>query len=125
MGGPSDAAAVDAFRTSLRGGHVSPGHRPCPDPTVPISPAGWITNNDYPQLSLENKERGTTAFRLDIDATGSVIGCTITESSGYRRLDDTACKLMRKRGRFKPATDAGGAAVPGDWSSRFNWWVES
>ena len=100
-----------------------PGVAQAQTKAVPLVPQRWLTNDDYPKESLRNKESGTTGFRLDIDATGRVTGCTVTESSGHLRLDETTCLLMRKRGRFRPATDTSGAKIPSQWSSRFNWWV--
>lgn len=93
---------------------------------VPIAhPERWITYSDYPQESVRLREKGIVGFRLEVDAQGGVTACSITSSSGFSRLDRTACALLMKRARFKPATDANGAAVAGAWSSRFRWWVES
>lgn len=89
---------------------------------VAIDSESWITNYDYPRSSLFAGEKGIVSFRLDVDAAGKVSRCTITESSGYPTLDKHSCALLLKRSRFKPATDASGAKVPGEWASRFHWW---
>ena len=87
-------------------------------------PERWVTNDDYPMESLRHRERGIVSFRLAIDVKGRVSDCTVTVSSGYWRLDQTVCYFLKKRARFVPATDASGTAVPGEWSSRFSWWVD-
>lgn len=85
------------------------------------SPQAWITNDDYPANALRAEQQGTVKFRLDVDATGRVTECTITESSGSDSLDSTACSLLKRRARFTPARDAKGNGVPSSFSSRFRW----
>ena len=88
---------------------------------VPIQPQRWITNADYPAEALRTLQRGVVWFRLDVDAQGKVVRCTITQSSNSPLLDKTTCGAMRRSARFQPATDASGAKVAGSWSSRFSW----
>ena len=94
-------------------------------PPVPRAPASWITSQDYPAAALRARERGVVGFRLYVDATGKVTDCTITQSASAPLLDETTCALLRRRGRFFPASDAQGRAVPGTWESRFEWQIPS
>jgi protein TonB len=80
-----------------------------------------VTNTDYPLSALRGGERGTTIFRLTVEADGSVSECVVVMSSGTRLLDDTTCLLMRKRAKFKPALDIAGKPVRDLWISRFSW----
>lgn len=85
------------------------------------SPQSWITNKDYPPSSRRAQHQGMVGFRLDVAADGSVVECTITQSSGHVMLDKGTCDLLLKRARFKPARDRNGNAIPATWSSRFLW----
>ena len=84
-------------------------------------PQSWVTNDDYPASALRAGEQGTTGFRLEIDPTGRVTRCTVTQSSGSTVLDSATCSLITRRARFTPARDEKGNAVGAQWSSRFRW----
>ncbi len=85
------------------------------------NPQPWVTDDDYPAISLGRREFGTVKFRLDLDARGDVKGCHVTGSSGYADLDVMTCKLLRKRARFMPAQDSAGRHVPYAYDGSFNW----
>lgn len=111
----------------------APPAPPAPPPAPPAPPAvakkltprgqpqSWVTNDDYPANALRAEQQGTTAFRLDVDASGRVTNCTVTGSSGSSALDTTACSLLKRRARFNPAEDSSGNKIPAAWSSRFRW----
>ena len=84
-------------------------------------PGGWIKIGDYPAEALTNRQAGTVAFKLDIDAMGNVAGCRIVDSSGSSALDTMTCALLFIRARFTPARDSVGTAVAGGFSSRITW----
>jgi periplasmic protein TonB len=88
------------------------------------SPGSWVTNDDYPSESQRAGEEGVTGFRLDVDATGRVVSCTITSSSGSSRLDTQACNLLKRRARFDPAEDASGNKIPAPYVNRFRWQIQ-
>ncbi|MBV8688290.1 MAG: TonB family protein [Alphaproteobacteria bacterium] len=100
---------------------ASPAAARRPSPVRPQSPQNWVRNDDYPGPSILAREEGTTAFLLSVDATGRVTGCAVTGSSGFARLDQTTCRLMMERARFKPARDSAGNPVAATWESRFSW----
>jgi protein TonB len=58
-------------------------------------------------------------FRVRTD--GRVDRCTVVRSSGYALLDDLTCRLVTARYRFRPATDASGAAVESSLQTSFTW----
>lgn len=95
--------------------------------TLPIAakpandPSGWIKITDYPADALTNRQAGTVAFKLDIDAGGNVSACKIVGSSGSAPLDTMTCALLFIRARFTPARDVTGTAVAGSFSSRITW----
>lgn len=89
---------------------------------MPIgNPGYWIGTNDYPTRALREEQEGTSRFRLTVDQDGRVSECTITQSSGFMDLDEATCANVRRRARFRPATDDTGAPVVGYYSSAVRW----
>jgi protein TonB len=87
------------------------------------NPGDWVTSDDYPPSALRNNEAGSTGFRLDIGPDGRVTNCTVTSSSGSPDLDQTACRLLPRRGRFTPAKDAAGNGIATTYSSSVRWQI--
>lgn len=79
--------------------------------------------DDYPAGA--DGRRGTVGLRLLIAPQGSIIGCSITRSSGSALLDSTTCNTIRRRERYAPALDKDGKPVLGmvdeivDWGAVF------
>lgn len=97
---------------------LPPGFRG-PEPSRPM--AGWLTGDDYPGPALRAREQGNVGFRLEVDEIGRVTGCSIWLSSGSAALDAATCSLMTRRGRFNPARDADGKAMPGVFVHGIRW----
>ncbi|GEM_PF-1333736 len=85
------------------------------------NPGYWLSDDDYPAAAIWDRQSGTVATRLTLDAGGLPTGCTVTASSGSAVLDKATCDLLRTRGRFSPARDAAGKPVRSSYNSRFNW----
>lgn len=106
-----------------------PPARPAPSPSPaftpvgprPISSSGWITNDDYPMVSIRREEEGTARYVLQVDADGRVAGCNIIVSTGHERLDRATCDLLGRRGRFDAATDGNGQEVAATYSGQVTW----
>ncbi|MFZ5748232.1 MAG: energy transducer TonB [Pseudomonadota bacterium] len=100
---------------------------PSPNGHVPPTPQpigatnNWITIYDYPTAAFDHRLQGETGFRLDIDSSGLVTGCTIIKSSGSDSLDQTTCTILLRRARFSPARGADGKAIASSWESSFYW----
>lgn len=98
-----------------------------PSEASPLKPRGapgdWVTSDDYPPGGLRNEEQGRTGFKLDVGADGRVTNCTVTSSSGFPDLDETACKLLPRRARFTPAKDAAGNGMASVYSSSIRWQI--
>ncbi len=100
-----------------------------PSPPPPIlfrpeprgNPQLWFSDKDYPAAARHAGAHGITAFQLEIDATGTVTGCTITASSGSPLLDATVCTLLKRRARFTSARGADRAPVASVWNSHVVW----
>jgi protein TonB len=80
-----------------------------PDPPVPLN-SHFVTAADYPAISMRLQEQGAVKVKYLIQIDGTVGDCQVDVSSGYPRLDDAACVMVR-RWLFKPATVIGGIPV--------------
>ncbi|HMI95898.1 MAG TPA: energy transducer TonB, partial [Micropepsaceae bacterium] len=82
---------------------------PPPPPPTPPTPttSHQVTQDDYPPVSIRLQEQGKVAIKYTIAADGGVTECAVTTTSGKPRLDDAACTMVKKRWKFKPATQDG------------------
>ena len=69
---------------------------------------GRIKDSDYPREASEQGAGGVVGVRFVVAIDGRVPRCQVMRSSGSRALDDTTCRLITERYRFKPAHDARG-----------------
>lgn len=82
--------------------------------------AGALSDSDYPG-SRRRGEVETVSVRFTVEADGRVSGCDVMRSSGNAKLDATTCRLIERRFRYRPATDARGKPVPSVVSTMFDW----
>jgi hypothetical protein len=68
-----------------------------------------VTADDYPRESVRLHETGTVTVTYVVSETGSVASCTVVLTSGITRLDNAACTMVKKRWKYKPATQDGKA----------------
>ena len=87
------------------------------------NPGDWISSEDFPSSALRSGKEGIVGFRLSITDQGNVENCEITKSSSIRALDDTTCRLLMERAKFKPARDSDGQPMEGSFSSRVVWTI--
>lgn len=129
---PVVAAPVIQTVTAAPPPVITPTAPPAPPPPpAPViskaaaargNPSSWVTTDDYPSSSIRNEEQGTTGLTFEVDPAGKVINCRVTSSSGSATLDDTACRLVTRRGRYTPALDqAGNPTGGGTKTLRFTW----
>jgi protein TonB len=116
-----------------RGMIIAPPQQPYHPPAQPTftprnpapsnGPAGWVTTEDYPRNALMRGWEGSLSYQLDVSPTGRVEGCRVTSSTGYDVLDQTACRQITRRARFRPATDQRGAEVSGTYRGSVTWQI--
>lgn len=118
---------------------ILPQPLPVPDPIVPPpppepkpvpvrlkprgNPSSWVTNDDYPADALRSEEQGRTVFILTVGIDGKPSACNVAASSGSSILDGAACRLLMRRARFVPGTDADGNPAGGTYRNSFNWQI--
>ena len=74
-------ALVSAAALAAHAGGPTPAHR------ARANLNEYFSTDDYPEAALRQHAEGTTAFRIEIDAQGTVTDCSITHSSGDASLD--------------------------------------
>jgi protein TonB len=85
--------------------------------------AGALANRDYPRSALRERAEGNVAVRYTIRPDGRVEDCRIMRSSGYKELDETTCRLIEKRFRYRPALDRSGRAVAATEYKSYDWYL--
>ena len=85
--------------------------------------SGRIKDSDYPRDVLKAGIGGTVHLRFTVGVKGRVTDCTVTRSSGSSELDDTTCRLIQQRFRYKPSRDASGRPVPDVVTGEHEWSV--
>ena len=102
-----------------------PPKKGTPSPARPVTPVALLLSvDDYPAAALRAEEQGAVGFSLDVDASGRVMACTVTSSSGFSILDSTTCRLMTMRARFRPARDSDGGPTADRAIGRIVWRIE-
>jgi protein TonB len=69
---------------------------------------GRLEDSDYPRSAWRAGIAGTVHLRFTVGVDGRVTDCTVTISSGNDDLDETTCRLIQKRFRYRPSLDARG-----------------
>ena|SRR5438309_8467810 len=90
---------------------IAPPGKPFPAPPIGPAVSSLFTADDYPPQARMNHWEGVVGIKLTIGTAGRVTDCKVIQSSGYQVLDDTTCKIVIKRARFKPARDSSGNAA--------------
>ena len=82
---------------------------------------GALRDSDYPAAAAEVRAGGTVFIRFTVRTDGRVEQCSVTRSSGFQVLDETTCRLVERRFRYRPARDAAGQPVPEVVTTNFTW----
>jgi protein TonB len=86
--------------------------------------SGRIGPDDYPQRAFEAGISGTVHLSFVVGPNGRVTSCAVTRSSGNAELDSTTCRLLKRRLRYRPATNAQGRPVPATIIGKHEWIAE-
>jgi protein TonB len=80
-------------------------------------------NADYPRTALREGATGTVGVRFTVLTSGRIANCRVVRSSGSGTLDDTTCRLLTQRLRFRPATDGAGRPIASELGSDYTWGI--
>ena len=85
---------------------------------------GEMSRRDYPPAARRAGIGGRVVVRIDVGANGRVAACTVVQSSGNADLDETSCRLIKRRYRYEPARDAAGRPAPDVIREGHVWFTE-
>jgi hypothetical protein len=97
---------------------------------TPSNKNNWITGDDYPARLLREEISGIVAYRLEVGVNGRVTGCSLNTAyvpvggevvNTVPELNETTCRVITRRARFQPATDALGRPFPSEYVGRIRW----
>lgn len=108
VAGPGAGAGGEGDGPGAGGDGDGPGAGGTPSERI----GGRIRDRDYPDAALDEGSQGYLVTRYVVDVDGRVRDCSVLESSGSPVLDETTCRLIRQRYRFRPARNAAGEPVP-------------
>jgi hypothetical protein len=77
--------------------------------------AGWLPQNTIPFVDFGKFGGGANQVRLMVDASGKPTKCVIFRPTLAQALNDKVCSLLMQNGKFIPARNAAGEAVPSYW----------
>lgn len=115
---------VGVILAAATGAAVAWGGPPAKEPAASspaLRRAGSIVAADYPADAPARREVGTTRVRYIVHENGRVSGCRVLASSGSVALDRTACTLIERRYRFRPAADAAGTPISEIRTDEVDW----
>lgn len=78
-----------------------------PTPATPKGRGNTFSDDDYPSASQRAGEEGVTRVSYTVTPDGKATNCSVTQSSGFPRLDAATCQIIERRFRFNPATRDG------------------
>ena len=83
--------------------------------------AGRLLDSDYPRAVRRAGIEGIVYVRFTVRPDGGVGACAVTRSSGSKMLDETTCRLIQRRFRYRPARDAQGRPIADEVSNFYEW----
>ena len=82
---------------------------------------GEFVFSQYPPRALAAGEQGSVRFRAEVNEKGLVLGCKVTQGSGFERLDRETCDLIVNHATFKPTLDGDGKPREAVHDGIVNW----
>jgi protein TonB len=119
--GPGTGSGGRGFGTGSGNGGNGPGGGGDGGGGPPRWIKGRIKDSDYPKAAGEAGVGGTVSVRYDVETNGHATNCIVTRSSGHADLDETTCRLIEKRFRYRPATDRAGRPVRSTVVEKHSW----
>jgi|GEM_PF-3313499 len=98
---------------------VSSNAQSAPVAARPINPSSWIRADDrlpWPSRGFPSGE-GVLRYTLLIDEEGRALDCEVEGSTGSRKFDRRACRLLVERARFEPARGPNGQSASASYTS--------
>lgn len=120
---PAYVPPVDVPVAASEGANAIQAVKSAPQKQAPIIDANRNCRKpEYPAASRRDEEQGTVQLRFLVDVDGAVIDSQVTESSGFKRLDEAARQALA-RCQFTPGYE-GGKPVQAWASMKYTWRLE-
>lgn len=74
---------------------------PSPEAVARDAANNEVILSQYPERARAAGEQGSVGFKVALDREGYATSCEVTQSSGYKRLDQETCDLILNRATFK------------------------
>jgi len=75
---------------------------------APESAKQWFSGDDVPQyLVIRGSGLWNVPVRVTVEPTGQILGCQAEITGRVPELNNHTCSIIRRRGKFRPATIAG------------------
>lgn len=116
---PGPGTGSGGFGDGMGGGGAGDGDGGTPLRLI----SGGLDDDDYPRGALAAGIGGTVGLRFIVGIKGRVTECVVTRSSGSADLDETTCRLIKKRLRYRPTLDAQGRPVPDVVTGEHRWTI--
>ena len=84
----------------------------------------YFSVSDYPPAAFKEGREGTVEFEAIVNIDGRLRDCRIVQTSGHSDLDETTCRLLTERLRFRPAKDSAGNSVEDKYSGKITWRIQ-
>jgi protein TonB len=89
--------------------------------TMAVQISGNIRNSDYP--GPDTGVREIVYLRFVVAPNGRVSECVVTRPSGNPIVDETTCRLIKRRFLYRPARDASGKPIAAIFDGNHDWWM--
>lgn len=94
--------ASSIILAALLAGSAAPAAAaPSPEAAARDSANAEVVLSQYPERARAAGEQGSVVFKVALDREGYATSCEVTQSSGYKRLDQETCDLILDRAVFK------------------------
>jgi periplasmic protein TonB len=101
--------APSIILSALLAAAAAPGvAAPSPESVARDAANNEVILDQYPERARRAGEQGSVIFKVALDREGYATSCEVTQSSGYKRLDQETCDLILDRAVFKGVRGADG-----------------
>lgn len=80
-----------------------------------------LRSESYPREAMEDGVSGQLVMRLTIALDGRATDCRVVATSATASLDQTACRVALRHGRFEPALDSAGQPTAATYAVSVLW----
>jgi TonB family protein len=80
-----------------------------------------FSSDDYPGVSLQQRQSGLVGLVILIDERGKPADCMVTQTSNSAALDTQACAMIMQRAQYTPAIGEDGKPAKSADTAKIRW----